>query len=160
MRMTATPRSKAKNAYDLLNDVITVVREEPKRLFMGEWVRAFREPEAASMDWDYKTGKAVPGPACGTVGCVADWLVVLKRTGNTIEDLYEMVGSISGRAASLLGEDLDGCDELFGGTVDDASGEEVQYGTQKYVAQVVKRIRAYQKDHKERLDAAWKDTRM
>lgn len=55
----------------LLRKVQAHILEEPKRLHMGNWVR-----------WTNKSDKEKP--ACGTVGCIAGWSVLLtSRQGKT-----------------------------------------------------------------------------
>ena len=64
-RVVRIPRSKATNAYDLLSEIQDLIRTEPKRYNQNIWLRRVKRGEAKR-------------PACGTVGCVAGWVVALK----------------------------------------------------------------------------------
>lgn len=64
----ALPTSKAKNAYDLLSEIAALIIEEPKRYNQGIYVRRASDPYV----------KEEKLPACGTVGCVAGWVMTLK----------------------------------------------------------------------------------
>ena len=61
--MKAIPRSKAKTAWGLLKDVRKAILDEPLRVNM-KTVVAKRKPSEG-------------GPACGTVGCLAGWTLLL-----------------------------------------------------------------------------------
>lgn len=66
-KLATIPRSKAKTAWGLCADVIRAIQAEPKRANMGTFGRS----------WPPEEG----GPPCGTVGCFAGWLCLL-RTGH------------------------------------------------------------------------------
>lgn len=69
-----TPWSHATNAYDLVSDVIRVIEEEPKRFDMADWldhIMPSRVKKTKSLQERY--------PACGTVACVAGWIVTLRH---------------------------------------------------------------------------------
>lgn len=120
------PKSKAKTAYGLVSDVIRAMVEEPKRVNMGVWV-SHRLPEHG-------------GPACGTIGCFAGWVSLLK-------DATDIPQRAEDRAIELLGDQInyhtapDG-DYVFGDMGRDIKGNP---GTSKYALSVVKRIRRFQK---------------
>src|SRR5687768_12958898 len=90
MAKSAMPVSKAKTAYGLLGEVRQIILDEPKRYDQSCWLMndddIFR----------FKYGDAVEEniPACGTVGCVAGWVVALKRrrTGHIGIDAAEILG--------------------------------------------------------------------
>lgn len=65
MRLKAVPRSRAKTAWGLLQDVKRAILAEPKRANMYVFT-------------DYVTPDE-GGPACGTVGCFAGWTALLAR---------------------------------------------------------------------------------
>ncbi len=147
-----TPRSRATNAYDLLNDVARAVLEEPKRLNMDHWLIVGK-----------KTIKKmhVKEPMCNTVGCLAGWVTVLTRTP-TIEraGCQPSKRRVSESAIQILaGEVPEG-----GGfvTPDDKFVNDLENlfhcfpyqrasGTRAYAREVVKALRAFQKKHKSRL---------
>ena len=60
------PKSKAKNAYDLLAEIRDLILEEPRRYNQRRWRMPLREIEATRQ------------PDCGTVCCVAGWVESLK----------------------------------------------------------------------------------
>ena len=68
-RLQAIPRSKAKTAWGLCQDVIRTIKEEPKRVDMAVF-----------------TANLLPqngGPACGTIGCLAGWICHLAEKPGT-----------------------------------------------------------------------------
>lgn len=64
------PTSKAKTAYGLLSEICALIHDEPKRLDMSM-------PLACNANEFYPLA-----PACGTVGCVAGWVVMLRGNPN------------------------------------------------------------------------------
>ncbi len=80
------PKSKATNAYDLLEEVRQLILEEPKRY--NQEVFRVVEPD----EYDAPLGL----PQCGTVGCVAGWVITLKapdtRPGLTCAIAQDILG--------------------------------------------------------------------
>lgn len=147
VKLAPTPRSNATNAYELLNDVCRVVLEEPKRAYMTTYISAFQDPSTAK----------IGGPACGTVGCIAGWVGILKRprgaqNGDDVRG-YDESGcrnTMDERAEGLLGLSTD---DLFTSDLYDTAGAttEYTYGTRDYARAVVRKIRAFQKQHRAQL---------
>lgn len=127
---TKIPKSKAKTAYGLLSEVIAVVLAEPKRLRMSI-------PLSRGAESFYQIS---PGemPACGTVGCVAGWAVVLRDA--TIE------GNVTRTARGLLGLDERQADELFF-----EWDEEHSDGTEAQARSEARLIRKFQKKYRAQL---------
>lgn len=127
-------RSNAKTAYGLMSDIRAYILEEPKRVYMGEWIIKGHQNIEDKLD--------VQGPACGTVGCIAGNAVLLANAGTG--------GDIATRALDLLSGnnfDLeDVLDRLFHATYVDAD-----YGTEKYAQIVAKRIASFQEKYKAEL---------
>lgn len=91
------PFSTATNAYDLLSDVIAAIQSEPRRLDMGQWLCI-----ADSYGGDFSHF-----PACGTIGCVAGWVIFLTREHqNTLSDLYRphIAGDAESFARAVMGQ--------------------------------------------------------
>lgn len=137
--MTAR-RSNAKTAYGLMSDIAAYILEEPKRVYMGEWLVVGHE-EIKDM-----FGKS--GPACGTVGCIAGNAVLLtnrlSQQGSTQEKAFTIItGAVDDD--SELDNDLY---YLFHNASVDAN-----YGTKKYAHIVAKRIAQFQKKHEADLRA-------
>src|ERR1700739_464311 len=61
-------RGLNKEAVKLLRQVKDHILEEPKRLSMGSWMVIYPTGFPTSASWL---------PACGTVGCIAGWTVLL-----------------------------------------------------------------------------------
>ena len=59
-RLQAIPRSKAKTAWGLCQDVIRAIKKDPKRANMSVFSEVFLPEDG--------------GPACGTIGCLAGWI--------------------------------------------------------------------------------------
>jgi hypothetical protein len=128
-------RSNAKTAYELMSDIAAYVMEEPKRLWMGDWII---EGEAEIEDF-FDT----QGPACGTVGCIAGNAVVL--TGQTQ----------NGRStATTATEILAGDNHRLGTSVQCLflnTEVEAKYGSEKYAQIVVERIKRFQEKYETEL---------
>lgn len=72
---TAMPTSRAKTAYDLLSDISRIIVAEPKR-YNQRITLARRSDRGSSRRYAFRENDY---PACGTIGCVAGWVVALKR---------------------------------------------------------------------------------
>lgn len=128
----ALPKSKAKNAYDLLSEVVAIVLAEPKRYDQARFIERRAD------------GDTVPRgfPACGTVGCVAGWIVTLKGPP-TFE--YKDVERL---AQDILGPTLDTSDLFFGGALPGTAGQ-----TKAHAKAGAAHIRAFQNDYEKQLRA-------
>lgn len=95
------PKSKATNAYELLEELIQAVLEEPLRYDQSDWL----SQGVYRMSIHRTRGRNVP--ACGTVACFAGWVVTLVQG----YDAYAKIGynSIAGQAAHILGFDWEDC---------------------------------------------------
>lgn len=116
MKTKALPKSKAKTAYGLLSEVCELITEEPKRYAQRFYI-ARKGKIATTKRTSYladDNNEVSDFPACGTVGCVAGWVTVLKGPKRF---RYWHTHSI---AAKILGlpDNQDGwsyqSDELFG----------------------------------------------
>lgn len=63
------PVSTATNVYDLINDLIQSIRNEYRRMNMGEWWE-----RAKTMYYERERQ-----PSCGVVACAAGWIMILAR---------------------------------------------------------------------------------
>lgn len=124
-------RSDATTAYELMADIRAYILEEPKRIFMGDWIIKGKQNIEDTFDTE--------APACGTVGCIAGNAVLLTGVGTA--------GNVESRALNLLaGDDYgleDGLGRLFHNIWVDA-----KYGTKEYAEIVAQRISAFQEKHK------------
>lgn len=123
-------RSDATNAYDLLTDVIEYMLEEPKRVYMGDWI--MRGDEIKRI-----LGKE--GPECGTVGCIAGNAAILSGKSWSSADKFLSGGNQTLRSGLV---------RLFYDT-----DVEANYGTKKYARIVTKRIKELQCRYKAELQA-------
>jgi hypothetical protein len=86
MKKKSLPKSKARNAYDLLSEIATLIVDEPRRYNQNVWI-------AAADGNDFAAPRGLP--ACGTVGCVAGWVRTLKgamESGTTSEVAQRVLG--------------------------------------------------------------------
>jgi hypothetical protein len=154
------PRSNATNAYDLLSDVAKVMLAEPKRVNMARWIERVTPSRAAREGEEWEKDIIPSGaPDCGTVGCIAGWiLLLLKRVEPGISIAYQATDLLGGTYATQLchppptptsndPEHLPYTRHLFLGSV---SGRP---GTRAYARRVVKRIHTFQQIHKVALKA-------
>lgn len=120
----ALPKSKAKNAFDLLSEIAALTKDEPRRMRMESWGGIIGN--AKGMD---------KAPSCGTVGCIGGWVDVLKGSDE--------------HAIDVLGIDTLQADELFyGEEVNDA-----RQGTVRHARRVIALIRRFQKKYAKQLKA-------
>lgn len=130
-------RSNAKTAYGLMSDIKAYILEEPKRVWMGDWV-------IEDMD-EIKTDFGVEGPACGTVGCIAGNVKILTGNLGKMISTQRLAMDVLGGGSNDLEDDLY---DLFHETHVDA-----KYGTKKYARIVAKRIEEFQAEHEQELRA-------
>jgi hypothetical protein len=71
-----TPHSRATNSYELINELIELVRAEPKRLYMENFILSV----VPDVNEDITRG-----PACGTIGCFSGWLHTMTLTKRKFE---------------------------------------------------------------------------
>lgn len=128
MATTQIPKSKAKNAYELLSEVRALIVAEPKRYDQTTFI--YRADDRF-LDLEM--------PSCGTVGCVAGWVATLK--GPRKFD-YEDTHTIAER---ILGVD---CYELFNGGAIRVSAEPQ---TAAHAKAGAAHIRRFQKAHRAQL---------
>ncbi len=64
-----TPHSKATNSYELVKEVMALVKAEPKRLHMNQFVHVSLPDDNPDI---------TRGPVCGTVACFAGWIHTLR----------------------------------------------------------------------------------
>jgi hypothetical protein len=101
------PVSKAKNAYELLQEIRKIILEEPKR---------YDQADTLTVGDECRHKKRQPD--CGTVGCVAGWVVALTTPANRLASVARN-GRILEKAALVLGIDSYLASELFyGGPID------------------------------------------
>lgn len=136
MRLKALPRSRAKTAWGLVQDVKRAMREEPLRVDMRTYAR--------------KKSPSKGGPACGTVGCFRGWLSIL---GGENPDPFVAQGFWT-----LLPENVDlsfGPDNKFhvfnAGSGD--SCESTRPGTRAHARAVIQRINRFAKKNEAKLKA-------
>lgn len=157
------PRLEAPTtAYELLDTVLAIAKEEPRRLRMEFWgatpASAMCYPEAPEQQ-----------PACGTVACLAGWIVTLTRSPEApnMQHIDSHGWHRAEEAASnVLGLEVHEVEDLFSPTVyaseDCASGDcghededdcMAPCGTTEHVAAVEDRVRAFQRDNEKALRA-------
>lgn len=157
-KLTPLPVSKARNAYELMQEVNRTILEEPKRLYMGSWVTAFKETRIETRLSDRMKFCT---PSCGTVGCYAGWVTLLKLNQNLYSmaeeealvlltgERYPVYDSVEYRLRSAL-------DNAFCNTevyADPFMFRELTPGTRAYARAVVKRFRAIMDQYEDVLKA-------
>jgi hypothetical protein len=173
------PRSDAENAYDLLSDVVTCIRNEPRRLDMGHWLMTGERLDRFLTVKDHLRR----GPGCGYAGCCAGWIVMLKIPTERIDFKSEVVETASDDPGPIIGvghlaarmldlSDMRDVAKLFEAEVrrwelDPTVEEEpewekgvngelfdhLHYGSGEYVQAVVNRIEKFQRKYETELRA-------
>ena len=83
------------SSYEVINRVIKLIRDEPKRLRMKTWGETLRD--------DFRYGEFTP--ACNTVACAAGWANFVIR-GNVVETIgKEVADKLSGGGRNAHYED-------------------------------------------------------
>jgi hypothetical protein len=131
-KLAKTPvlRKGRHSAYKVLNFVIDAIEEEPRRLYMPDWVTLFKGT-AVGMDASRLKRK----PECGTAACVAGWINIVTR-----QDV--ILGSSSAMSALGLGDmDSEMRNDLYN----------IFISTRATNDQIVKRLRAFIEEHEDTL---------
>lgn len=128
------PYSDAKTAYGLLTDVIRAILEEPKRIWMENWLL---DGDSAQT---FCAARGKKAPACGTIGCISGWITTLKParkvwSGCGEDIIAPATGDYDRRKIRLAASDM-----FFDTSVP------AHYGTMKYARIVAGRIRKFQKE--------------
>lgn len=147
-RWAALPRSKAKNAYDLLDEVKVAILQEPARYNQSRWLANVKDPGE-------RDGSPLPG--CGTIGCVAGWVVVLHRPKLLTAAFGDMgeESLVPKMAARILGLDSENS-RLFGGSALHSyhfGSDLPNSGTKDYAKLGVEHITAFQQANEKALKA-------
>lgn len=132
---TIKRRSNAKTAYGLMSDIKTYILEEPKRIWMGDWIIKGHINIQEIFDTE--------GPACGTVGCIAGNAVVLTSTIPSNSIYTEAMKILSGK------EDYENIElKRHLGCLFLTADIDARYGTKKYARIVAGMIDRFQRDYK------------
>lgn len=146
-----TPRSHATNAYDLISDVIKAIEGEPKRFDMGDW---FVHISPSILKKNKQLLQRFP--ACGTVACLAGWIVVLHG------GLSKTRGSISKSAVDIIvnPDDIENCHERAWHMLHELRSmffehppERFEVGTLPYAQFMADKLRNYQQRYAAELSA-------
>lgn len=125
--------SSATNAYELLEEVKEVIKVDPLRYDQKIWLA--REGYV-----EFVSRKArQTAPACGTIGCVAGWVMALTTS--------EYDGDTQGYAAKILGLDSEQTVELFHGG---AAGDTIPQ-TPSHVDAGIRHITRFQEKYEKQL---------
>lgn len=145
MNTSKVPTTRATTAYGLLTAITKVIEAEPKRLRMGAWLTRL-----AVDNWDAQNDSV---PACGTMGCICGWAIVLRGSRKQQRLAQESAG-FSESAAFRIGQKLLGLTNGQAAALFSTDGfEEWQRGSPSYVLAALQRIRDFQHTHAKQLKA-------
>lgn len=115
---------KAKLNRKLIEKVIKHIEEEPQRLDMDVWVEKVNDKSRHDRI-EYGDAEDLQ-PACGTVGCIAGWAMLLDQPAKRRKELFAMTpkrfiralfggdfSEVSRRGAKLLGIEEGDQDAVF-----------------------------------------------
>lgn len=135
MAKSLIPKSKAKTAYGLLSEIRALILAEPLRYSQRWWL--MRDGKAGNFE------KPQMGyPNCGTVGCVAGWVVSVTR--KRVNDSFE----VEEAAQRILGLENWIAGELF---TEDAVPSTIQPQTQAHAEAGARHIARFQKKYRAQL---------
>lgn len=127
-------------ARSVLEFVVKVLEEEPKRLFMPSWVSWFKGEKKTGL---FLGMKKLPKPSqlgeCGTAACVAGWINIVTRDPNP------MGMSDSWGALHKLGLRADGLGDMR------VPLDRIFFQTMLPKRAVIRRLKAYIAEYGERL---------
>ncbi len=108
------PKSTATTSWELLEDIIRAITEEPRRYAQDTWREIFRDDLGVSdveMSRVALVERVAEGrvPACGSIGCVAGWVTFIT------DEIPSYSGDTGYKAACILGINPDQRNELFHG---------------------------------------------
>lgn len=151
------PVSKARNSYELLEEVCAVIKEEPRRYDQdtfgsGLRLRGYRATKE----------RLEMGPACGTTACYAGWMVILRNGeigGGAIwkKAIAMMPGELRDELYILFGSDL--AYHLLTDKEQEQLGEDgwgpnyPESGTPLYAKLGIRNLRLFMKKHRKVLKA-------
>jgi len=133
--LSLIPKSKAKNAYELLDEVKKLILAEPKRYNQENWM-VKQKDYGQTLPYDARKGFS----QCGKVACVAGWVATLKPGIGG--------GSLAERARQILGIGHVQSYELFDGAAISLS---LEPQTPAYAKAGVEHIERFQERHQEQL---------
>ena len=140
MAKGAMPVSKAKTAYGLLSEIRKLILAEPNRYFQGAW-RLTKD----NLTEDEKM------PACGTIGCVAGWVDVLKsKRPLPANAAWERGIEFQRRGMEILGLSNSQAGRLFDG---EAAGFRIRIGVVEHARRGAEHIARFQKRYAAQLKA-------
>lgn len=144
----AVPRIRAKTPIGILKAVIKLIREEPRRYYQSDWIRTY---PVWRLNKRGVGGKASM-PPCGTVCCVAGWVVVGKRAAYEPVEYLEHLDAFSG-AKSALGLSDSQASRLFDGLAvsnqrrfEQRKGAMPVIGTRAYAETGIRHIERFMRD--------------
>lgn len=144
-KLNKIPQSVAKDAYELLGEVKKVIVDEPKRYCQDFYLRTLSHDLKFVDNLGRKKQLRAEFPSCGTIGCVAGWVVTLKQA--------DLSGGISEAAASLLGIGISQRSELFHGSAIYKLDKKANPGTVKYARLGARHIERFRQKYKAQLKA-------
>lgn len=141
------PHSKASNSYELLEDVIKAILDEPRRIFMNHW-NVVQVGDLNSMlgALDSSSGagwidKITRFPSCGTIGCISGWMNILSA--NRLVDVKAGRDGAENSYGKLMPKGLrEALVNLFHGSVS-YPFPLAEHGTLEYASAVVDNIRKF-----------------
>jgi hypothetical protein len=146
--LACVPKASAENAYELLEQVVEAIKEDPKRYNQHLWVTNGERNGGYSpitfMPQDYPDIR-LNMPACGTMGCVAGWVSVMTKGPKEAMQL-----NAQGHAQIVLGITDMQAERLFAGH---AAGERDHESPEAHAARGIRHIQRFMKANAAQLKA-------
>lgn len=147
--LACVPKARAENAYDLLGEVIDLIKEDPKRYNQHFWLTDGESSGGTGLDFSdlprpiLEVRKNMP--ACGTMGCVAGWVSTLMKGPQAA-----MRSSAGIFAAEVLGLTDRQKDHLFAG---EKAGMRDHESPEEHAKRGIQHIQRFRAQHKAQLKA-------
>ena len=140
MKFDLIPHSHATTSWELLEDVVKTIDQEPKRFDWAIWTNT---------DADYYL-PAQDAPACGTTGCIAGWVNLLTASDERgVRSPWDARSWFPRELATELSALFLGMGDYSHGPLERGRGETCT----EYVARGLSAIRAFMEKHEEALKA-------
>lgn len=139
MELQPLPVSQARNARQLMEEVLAHIKAKPACVYMSDFVAVYRDTAITGRLDGFTNGMMeLPVPECGTLGCIAGWMglmVGMPRYQVNTSAIYRLLGIFDNEKYYELRSELH---SLFHDDFPSAS-----YGTKEYADHVINRIEGF-----------------
>lgn len=152
------PTTNARSAHELLEEIATLIEQQPLRYNQAEWLVNLKNPLEPGVD------RIQCVPECGTVACIAGWITILTKPHSFARMSLSAIEEHAADVLGYLNRDWLYSQLFTGGAIMDQMAHEdldfnVNYdpvpkpGTPKYAAIGARHIRRFMFNNKSYLQS-------